>query len=169
MKKLSKSKRKKQKEQHIRREAAMKRAGEPFSKHPKKPEPVQDAPEVCHHYQKDGIMNAIGGDVKFVSLLKKTADADYVCQKCGRIFSKNQQQRLEELCRYLEEPLSEEEKKKELQDFLDRIPRVSEPPIMPIWNSYSLDSPRLRKICEVDAIIDRELNGCQTSGLDITR
>ena len=159
MKKLSKSKRKKAQGKQIRREIAMKKAGKPFSKN-------------CHHYNyKFFAASSINsqmlgmsveeepeliGAIKVNSLLRKLEDGRYECSQCRRIFSISQQQRLEKLYQYLEEPIKNEDFKRAL---LEEIILYT-----PIYSSYEctieqiyrlMFAPRLEK---VNRIIDNEIN-----------
>ena len=159
VKKLSKSKRKKAQGKQIRREIAMKKAGKPFSKN-------------CHHYNyKFFAASSINsqmlgmsveeepeliGAIKVNSLLRKLEDGRYECSQCRRIFSISQQQRLEKLYQYLEEPIKNEDFKRAL---LEEIILYT-----PIYSSYEctieqiyrlMFAPRLEK---VNRIIDNEIN-----------
>lgn len=158
VKKLSKSKRKKAQEKQIRREIAMKKAGKPFS-------------ENCHHYNyKFSVAPSINlqmlgmsvegepeliGAIKVNSLLRKLEDGSYECSQCGRIFSTSQQ-RLEKLYQYLEEPIKNEDFKRELLEEIILYPPVYSSYENPIEQIYRLMfAPRLEK---VNRIIDNEIN-----------
>lgn len=159
VKKLSKSKRKKAQEKQIRRDIAMKKAGKPFSKN-------------CHHYSyKFSVASSINsqmlgmsverepeliGAIKVNSLLRTLEDGSYECSQCRRIFSTSQEQRLEQLYQYLEEPIKNEDFKRELLEEIILYP--------PIYSSYEsaieqiyrlMFAPRLEK---VNRIIDNEIN-----------
>lgn len=159
VKKLSKSKRKKAQEKQIRREIAMKKAGNPFSKS-------------CHHYNYmfsvaspinlqllwmsvEGEQEPIGA-IKVNSLLRKLADGSYECSQCRRIFSTSQQQRLEKLYQYLEEPIKNEDFKRALLKEIISYPPFYSSYERPIEQIYRLMLiPRLE---EVNRIIDNEIN-----------
>ena len=90
------------------------------------------------------------------SLLRKLEDGSYECSQCRRIFSISQQQRLEKLYQYLEEPIKNEDFKRAL---LEEIILYT-----PIYSSYECTieqiyrlmlNPRLEK---VNRIIDNEIN-----------
>lgn len=135
------------------------KAGKPFSKN-------------CHHYNyKFSVASSINsqmlgmsverepeliGAIKVNSLLRTLEDGSYECSQCRRIFSTSQEQRLEQLYQYLEEPIKNEDFKRELLEEIILYPPIYSSYESPIEQIYRLMfAPRLEK---VNRIIDNEIN-----------
>ena len=96
------------------------------------------------------------GAIKVNSLLRTLEDGSYECSQCRRIFSTSQEQRLEQLYQYLEEPIKNEDFKRELLEEIILYPPIYSSYESPIEQIYRLMfAPRLEK---VNRIIDNEIN-----------